>query len=107
MARDAAGEIYLVAAELPETEKFGIRSQLTRAAVSISSNIAEGHGRGSDPDFARFLKIAQGSTRECQSLLEIARYLGMVSETEKADELLDRVSKMLYRFIQKLNAKPN
>lgn len=104
VARDAVGELYRVAAELPETEKYGIRSQLTRAAVSIPSNIAEGHGRESDLDFARFLRISQGSARECQSPLEIARYLGQISETDKADELLDRVSRMLYKFIQKLTA---
>ena len=104
---EAAGEIYRLAATLPDSEKFGIRSQLTRAAVSISSNIAEGHGRESALDFARFLRIAQGSTREYQSLLEIARYLGQIQETREADELLDRVSRMLYRLIQKLINNPS
>ncbi len=53
-------DIYLLSAQLPNDEKYGLRSQVTRAAVSIPSNIAEGSSRHSDIDFKRFLEIALG-----------------------------------------------
>ena len=57
-AIDYADSIYDVTAEFPDDERFGLTSQLRRAAVSISSNIAEGSGRSSNRDFGRFIEIA-------------------------------------------------
>ena len=56
--------IYLLTAQFPDSERFNLSSQMQRAAVSIMSTIAEGSGRGSDIDFARFLDMALGSVHE-------------------------------------------
>jgi four helix bundle protein len=57
-------EVYILTADFPDSEKFGLISQLRRAAVSISANIAEGAGRQTDKDFRNFLFIALGSAFE-------------------------------------------
>jgi four helix bundle protein len=72
---EIAGEIYKLAAQLPASEKFGITSQISRAAVSIPSNIAEGCSRSSQKDFKRFLEIAIGSAFELETQLMIVRDL--------------------------------
>ncbi len=65
--------------DFPRQEIYGITSQMRHAAVSIPSNIAEGHGRLSGGEFRQFLSIARGSNCELQTQLEIARTLGMGS----------------------------
>jgi four helix bundle protein len=59
-------DIYRITQDFPDTEKFGLVSQMRRSAISIFSNIAEGHGRSSDKDFSRFLNISIGSTNELE-----------------------------------------
>lgn len=71
-AVDHAGKIYAVTRSFPNDERFGLTNQLRRAAVSVSSNIAEGSGRVSDVDFARFLEFSYGSLMEVVSQLTIA-----------------------------------
>ena len=75
-----AGKIYEVTESFPRDEIFGIVSQLRRAAVSISLNIAEGSGRSSRKDFGHFLDIAIGSVFEVVSAVAIARNRGIVDE---------------------------
>ena len=75
-----ADHIYRLSALFPSDERFGLTSQLRRAAVSVSSNIAEGTGRQSPNDFARFLSNAYGSQMECVSQLHIAHRLSYVNE---------------------------
>lgn len=60
-------EVYRVTASYPNAESYGLTSQTRRAAVSVTANIAEGSGRGSDADFARHLQIAIGSAFEVDS----------------------------------------
>jgi four helix bundle protein len=79
-------EIYRVTGGFPKHETYGLASQMRRAAVSVPSNIAEGKGHHSDPEFVRFLLHARGSLLELQTQLLIARRLQYLSE-EKADEL--------------------
>jgi four helix bundle protein len=64
--------VYIVCRDLPEVEKFGLRSQMQRCSVSIASNIAEGYGRNSTKEFAQFLSIARGSVMELETQLTIA-----------------------------------
>ncbi|QDS89012.1 hypothetical protein EC9_32090 [Rosistilla ulvae] len=70
---DLAADVYRLTREFPDYEKFGLANQMRRAAVSISSNIAEGSARDSKKDFSRFLQIAYGSTMEVVSQLHIAQ----------------------------------
>ncbi|MEO7414987.1 MAG: four helix bundle protein [Opitutaceae bacterium] len=73
------GEVHSVTKEFPREEIFGLTSQLRRAAVSISANIAEGSGRNSDADFAHFLEMAYGSAMEVAALLFIAADTGRLT----------------------------
>src|SRR3954465_124005 len=72
LAVDLAEKVYGMTKSFPGDERFGLTNQMRRAAVSISSNIAEGSGRVSDNDFARFLEFSYGSLMEVVSQLTIA-----------------------------------
>lgn len=77
-AMDLVEQVYVVSKSFPREEVYGLTSQLRRAAVSIPSNIAEGQGRRTTPDFLRHLSIAYGSLREVETQILIAarlRYL--------------------------------
>ncbi|NJL47279.1 MAG: four helix bundle protein [Leptolyngbyaceae cyanobacterium SM2_5_2] len=89
----------------PTNERYGLTSQLRRAAVSIPANIAEGFKRKTKPDKARMLNIAQGSLEECQYYLILAQDLGY-GETLTLKCQLDQVSKLLDAYIRPLLA-PN
>lgn len=95
-------DLYAVAGRLPDSEKFGLRSQLTRAAVSISSNIAEGHGRRTNPEFIRFLRISLGSARECQSLLVFMERLSFIESVEAEMNQLESIARMIFALIRRL-----
>ena len=71
-AVDHAGQIYTVTRSFPSDERFGLTNQMRRAAVSVSSNIAEGSGRASDVDFAHFLEYSYSSLMEVVSEATIA-----------------------------------
>ncbi len=95
-----AEEIYSLSKKLPKQEQFGIISQLNRAAVSVSLNIAEGEGRGSDPDLSRFIQISIGSLFEVVTILYICRNQNYINKDE-FDKLYIRceeISKMLHGF---------
>jgi four helix bundle protein len=81
-----ADRIYEVTRPFPTDERFGLTSQMRRASVSISSNIAEGSGRSSNKDFVRFVEIAYGSVMEVVSQLQIAFRQSFVA-AEARDEL--------------------
>ncbi len=79
---DLAENVYSVSILFPKSETYGLVSQLRRAAVSIPSNIAEGQGRYSDADFARFLSIANGSIKEVETQLLLAVRLNYIQDTQ-------------------------
>src|SRR6185312_9155847 len=96
--------IYTLSRGLPAEEKFGMISQLTRAAVSIPANIAEGSSRNSERDYARFLQIALGSAFEVQTYLVIAKEMSWATNEKlmPIELLLEEEIKMMYSFIRKL-----
>lgn len=94
------GEIYRITKKFPKSEQFGLASQLNRAAVSISLNIAEGEGRRSDSDLSRFIHIAIGSLYEVVTILHIALGQEYIDKHE-FDHLYKRceqLSKMMHAF---------
>jgi four helix bundle protein len=101
---DFVTEIYDETKTFPEEEKFGLTNQIRRASVSIPSNIAEGFGRKSDGDFARFLSIAIGSNYEVQTQLEIARNVGFIKDRQLISliDKLEEIDKMLKGLKSKL-----
>lgn len=96
-AMQVAREVYRVVAFMPAEERFAARPQITRAAVSIVCNIAEGWTRESSREKAQFLAIAQGSAAELDTLLILGAEVGWMPPDEVATvrRLLDEVSRML------------
>jgi len=91
----------------PKDERFGLTSQIRRAAVSIASNIAEGWGRGTTADYARFLRMARGSMYEVETQAIIARELGYI-DTEKFEyfeQAVDEAGRVLAGLIRSIEKK--
>ena len=103
-ARDLAVHVYRVAQLLPPSERFELGTQLRTACASITGNIAEGKGRKTKAEFAHFLGIARGSTRELDSHLNLSVGLGFLSEEDVAPllGLCDEISRMLTTMMRKL-----
>jgi four helix bundle protein len=91
----------------PSEERFGLTSQIRRAAVSIPSNIAEGAARRSDKEFVHFLSIAQGSCSEVETEMLIAERLGFVASAsyEGVKNKADDIGRMLIGLSKHLNSK--
>lgn len=101
---EIAVETYKLTSSFPSFEKFGISSQITRAAVSIPSNIAEGSSRKSDKDYHRFIEISLGSSFELETQLLIAKAVNF-GEGAACTNLLDKLAeeqKMLSSFMSSL-----
>lgn len=94
-------DIYQMTQHFPECEKFGLTSQFRRAAVSIPANIAEGYGKRSSADKARFFNIAQGSLNECRYYLRLAADLGY-AKTDTHFKQLNEIGKMLNSYTKKV-----
>ena len=98
-------KVYSVAKRLPAEERFALAGQLRRGAISVASNIAEGYGRGSRPDYLRFLKIARGALYELDTQLMFAvqlRYLQQ-SDYDGLKTQLDECERILAGLIRSLN----
>ncbi|MCC4605062.1 four helix bundle protein [Xanthomonas campestris] len=102
-----AKAVYQLVADFPKEERYGLSSQLQRAAVSIPSNIAEGNARATTRDYARFVSQACGSAAELQTQLMLAGDLGLGDQEQIKNtlEVCERVNKMLRRLHQALSAK--
>jgi four helix bundle protein len=100
---------YKLSATLPREERFGLTSQIRRAATSVPANIAEGFGRWNSRDFARFLAISSGSLRELETHLVIVQRLRFVP-ADSVETLLratEELSRMLYRMRQRVLSNGN
>jgi four helix bundle protein len=99
--------VYRATQGFPVAETYGLTSQIRRAAAAIPTNIAEGTGRGSDPDFARFLHIAMGSASELQYLLLLARDLSYVSDDVHASlgDMTVEVKRMLASLLRTVKSR--
>lgn len=99
-------DVYKLTEILPREEKFGLRGQITRAVISIPSNIAEGSSRSSEKDFKRFLEISLGSAFELETQLIIIQKLKLI-EAERVNDILNILNeeqKMINGFINKLKS---
>lgn len=96
--------IYLLTAELPKDEKFGLISQINRCSVSIPSNIAEGSGRTSEKEFVHFLNIAISSSYELETQLILAQDIFSI-ETKSILSELEALQKMIGAFKRKLKTE--
>jgi four helix bundle protein len=106
-AMDVVERVYRAAAKLPKAETYGLVSQLQRSAVSIPSNIAEGHARRSKGDFERFVAIALGSAAELETQLMLAKRLNYLEENAVKDLLshTDEVARMLRSLHRNLHSR--
>ncbi|MDH5258439.1 MAG: four helix bundle protein [Gammaproteobacteria bacterium] len=99
-------QIYEASSHFPDDEKFGLVSQIKRSASSVPANIAEGCGRGSDLDFARFIQIAIGSACESEYHIFLAKELGYidVQKWSDIDTNINEVKRMLINLNKKLRS---
>jgi four helix bundle protein len=106
-AMDLVEVVYRVSRSFPSEERFGLASQLQRSAVSIPSNIAEGHGRKSTKAYVNYLSIASGSLMELETQLHIARRLGYVDDAVLGEitEASGQIGRMLNGLLGSLASK--
>jgi four helix bundle protein len=97
--------LYQVTEVFPNEEKFGLISQIRRAGVSISSNIAEGAARQSNKEFVRFLYMSLGSASEVETQLEIANRLGFFEYEKDLSDQIIYIKRMLIKLIESLKRK--
>jgi four helix bundle protein len=100
-------EVYRQTAALPKSEIFGLQSQMRRAAVSIPSNIAEGHGRLSDQLLRVFLAQARGSLYELETQVQLCEDLDFIplDQTQELRALCNEVARMINGFLKTLKSK--
>ena len=105
-AMDLAEDVYRVTAGFPRDELYRLTSQVTRAAMSVPANVAEGHARGTRRDYANFLAIAKGSLMETETFLMLSDRLGYNTENpiDRTLSLVTEVSKMITAIRSKLQA---
>jgi four helix bundle protein len=99
-------DVYQASATFPREELYGLTSQIRRSCLSIPSNIAEGCGRGSDTDFARFLQISMGSSSEVEYLLILSRDLQILTsdDYETLSNDVIQIKRMLTSLIKTLRS---
>ncbi len=106
-AMDLVESVYSLTKDFPKEEIYGLTSQMRRSAVSIPSNIAEGHSKKSTREFIRYVNIASGSAAELETQLLISKRLGYVRDDsfKRVLESLNAVGKMLNKLSLRLEKK--
>lgn len=106
-AVELAVECYRVTRAFPREEAYGLTSQIRRAATSIAANIAEGNGRNNAGDYAQFLRIAQGSLKELETHLIIARRVELLPDDLERDllEHSDRLGRLLRGLLRAIERR--
>ncbi len=102
---DLVESIYKISNTFPDSEKFGLTSQIRRSSISIPSNIAEGAGRKGDKEFVQFLHIALGSLTELDTQYIIAVRLNYIVKNKELEVLINDVKRLLLGFRNYLNRK--
>jgi len=97
--------VYNATSSFPDSERFGLTSQMQRAAVSVPSNIAEGAGRNSDKEFLRFLYIARGSLCELETQFFIVQRLGYISNLENITNHMDTLFGLIGGLIHSIRRR--
>ena len=99
---DLVASVYDVSRNFPSDEQFALTTQIRKACVSVCSNIAEGHGRGTKREFAMFLRNANGSLKEVETQLLVAKRLRYLNEETwyKLSPIVDDVGRMLHGLIE-------
>ena len=97
-------DVYRVTAKLPASERFGLTSQLRRAAVSVPCNVAEGYGRATRGEYLNQLSVARGSVNEVEALCEVCKHLQFLEDEDlhAIIEKIARVRQMLGRLREAL-----
>jgi four helix bundle protein len=105
---DFVTEVYKTTESFPKEERYGLTSQIRRAAISVPANIAEGAGRYSNKEFAHFLSNAQGSASELETELIIANKLGYLDDTSYSQLIpqLDRIGRLITGLAKHVSNKP-
>lgn len=101
-----AKSIYVITRKLPQTEIYGLTSQMQRCAISIPSNIAEGYGRGHRNEYIQFLRIAFGSGSELETQILLCKELYPNIQYDESIKLLDEILRMLNVLMHKLSPNP-
>lgn len=104
-AMDLVISIYGFTRTLPDSDKYGLASQMQRASVSIPSNIAEGAARQSSREYVRFLAIARASLAELETQLKIADRLGFGSGVDRLLQVCNKVFAMLSKLVRSMKSK--
>lgn len=104
-SKEVAKLIYRETQQMPSDERFGLTNQMRRAAVSVPSNIAEGFGRQTRPDYLRHLRIARGSLMELSTQYELAVEMEMVPTNQRLNELIQEADRVLQGLIRGLETK--
>ena len=98
-------KIYAATSSFPDSERYGLTSQMRRAAVSVPANIAEGYARNGSKELIYFLGISAGSLSELDTLIELAARLGYIKNTDVLAEKVDEISGLIMGLIASIKRR--